>query len=202
MTLIGNRQKHITMKTIRLFTLFALLLMVGGMKLQAQYEGLIVNIDYFDPTSPKEEQHIEMFYDMSTKRYALTVSSTRTIYSNGSTIVRDGVAKSNHHHRSKTTTDTIINLSKEAFNELMRDCYMAASTFISAKMKTSAYEIIDGTRPTITISIDNGPVTMEFLFKCPICPQDNPCEEQFREILARIIHQGGLDSEKILGNCE
>ena len=195
-------QKHVTMKTIRLFSLLALLFVVGGMKLQAQYEGLIVNIDYFDPTSPKEEQHVEMLYDVFTSRYVLTVSSTRTIYSNGSTTIRDGIAKSNHHHRSKTTTDTIINLSKEDFNELTRDCYMAASTFISTKMKTSAYEIIDGAQPTITLSIDNGPVTMEFLFKCPICPQDNPCEEQFRDILARIIHQGGLDSEKILGNCE
>ena len=202
MILKGNKQKHITMKTTRLFALLALLFVVGGMKLQAQYEGLIVNIDYFDPTSPKEEQHIEMLYDMFTNRYVLTVSSTRTIYSNGSTTIRDGIAKSNQHHRSKTTTDTIINLSKEDFNELTRDCYMAASTFISTKMKTSAYEIIDGVQPTITLSIDNGPVTMEFLFKCPICPQDNPCEEQFRDILARIIHQGGLDSEKILGNCE
>ena len=35
MTLKGNRQKHITMKTIRLFTLFALLLMVG-VTMQAQ----------------------------------------------------------------------------------------------------------------------------------------------------------------------
>ncbi len=202
MILNGIRQKQITMKTKRLFSLLALLLVVGEMKLQAQYEGLIVNIDYFDPTSPKEEQHIEMLYDMFTNRYVLTVSSTRTIYSNGSTTIRDGIAKSNHHHRSKTTTDTIINLSKEDFNELTRDCYMAASTFISTKMKTSAYEIIDGARPTITLSIDNGSVTMKFLFKCPICPQDNPCEEQFRDILARIIHQGGLDSEKILGNCE
>ena len=202
MILKENRQKYINMKTTRFFALLALLLVVGGMKLQAQYEGLIVNIDYFDPTSPKEERHIEMLYDMFTNRYVLTVSSARTIYSNGSTTVRNGIAKSNHHHRSKTTTDTIINLSKEDFNELTGDCYLAASTFISTKMKTSAYEIIDGAQPTITLSIDDGPVTMEFLFKCPICPQDNPCEEQFRDILARIIHQGGLDSEKILGNCE
>ena len=202
MILKGNKQKNITMKTIRLFFLLALLLVVGGMKVQAQYEGLIVNIDYFDPTSPKEEQQIEMFYDMSTNRYVLTVSSTRTIYSKGSTMVRDGVAKSNHHHRSKTTTDTIINLSKEVFNEFTGDCYMAASTFISTKMKTAAYEIIDGSQPTINLSISNGPATLEFLFKCPICLNDNPCEEQFRDILERIIHQGGLDSEKILGNCE
>ena len=195
-------QKHITMKSTRLFSLLALLLVVGGMKLQAQYEGLIVKMDFLDPTSPKDERHIEMLYDVFTSQYLLTVSSTKTIYSNGSTTVRDGIAKSNHHHRSKTTTDTIINLSKEDFNELTGDCYMAASTFISTKMKTSAYEIIDGAQPTITLSIDDGPVTMEFLFKCPICPQDNPCEEQFRDILARIIHQGGLDSEKILGNCE
>ena len=195
-------QKHITMKSTRLFSLLALLLVVGGMKLQAQYEGLIVKMDFLDPTSPKDERHIEMLYDVFTSQYLLTVSSTKTIYSNGSTTVRDGIAKSNHHHRSKTTTDTIINLSKEDFNELTGDCYLAASTFISTKMKTSAYEIIDGAQPTITLSIDDGPVTMEFLFKCPICPQDNPCEEQFRDILARIIHQGGLDSEKILGNCE
>ena len=195
-------QKQITMKTTRLFSLLALLLVVGGMKLQAQYEGLIVKMDFLDPTSPKDERHIEMLYDVFTSQYLLTVSSTKTIYSNGSTTVRDGIAKSNHHHRSKTTTDTIINLSKEDFNELTGDCYMAASTFISTKMKTSAYEIIDGVQPTITLSIDDGPVTMEFLFKCPICPQDNPCEEQFRDILARIIHQGGLDSEKILGKCQ
>ena len=195
-------QKHITMKSTRLFSLLALLLVVGGMKLQAQYEGLIVKMDFLDPTSPKDERHIEMLYDVFTSQYLLTVSSTKTIYSNGSTTVRDGIAKSNHHHRSKTTTDTIINLSKEDFNELTGDCYMAASTFISTKMKTSAYEIIDGVQPTITLSIDDGAVTMEFLFKCPICPQDNPCEEQFRDILARIIHQGGLDSEKILGKCQ
>ena len=198
----GNKQKHITMKTMRFFTLLALLLMAGGMKLQAQYEGLIVKMDFLDLTSPKDERHIEMLYDVFTNRYVLTVSSTRTIYSNGSTTVRDGVAKSNHHHRSKTTTDTIINLSKEVFNELVGDCYMAASTFISTKMKTSAYEIIDGTQPTITLSISNGPATMEFLFKCPICPQNNPSGEQFQDIFARIIYQGCLDSEKIIGNCE
>ena len=190
------------MKTTRLFTLLALLLMVGGMKMQAQHEGLIVNMDYFDPNSPKDEQHIEMFYDVFTNRYVLTVSSTRTIYSNGSTTVRDGVANSSHHHRSKTTTDTIVNLSKEVFNELAGDCYVAASTFISTKMKTSAYEIVDGLQPTISLSISNGPTTMEFLFKCPICSQDNPCEEQFQGILERIIKQGGLDSEKILGKCQ
>lgn len=195
-------QKHSTMKTTRLLTLLALLLMVGGMKLQAQYEGLIVNMDFFDPTSPKDEQHIEMYFDVFKNRYVLTVSSTRTIYSNGSTTVRDGVAKSNHNHRSKTTTDTIVNLSKEVFNELARDSYVAASAFISTKMKTSAYEIIDGSQPTINLSISNGPTTMEFLFKCPICPQDNPCEEQFQDILERIIKQGGLDSEKILGKYQ
>ena len=195
-------QKHSTMKTTRLLTLLALLLMVGGMKLQAQYEGLIVNMDFFDPTSPKDEQHIEMYFDVFKNRYVLTVSSTRTIYSNGSTTVRDSVAKSNHNHRSKTTTDTIVNLSKEVFNELARDSYVAASAFISTKMKTSAYEIIDGSQPTINLSISNGPTTMEFLFKCPICPQDNPCEEQFQDILERIIKQGGLDSEKILGKYQ
>ena len=36
MTLKGNRQKHITMKTIRLFTLFALLLMTGRVTIKAQ----------------------------------------------------------------------------------------------------------------------------------------------------------------------
>ena len=36
MTLKGNRQKHIIMKTIRLFTLFALLLMTGRVTIKAQ----------------------------------------------------------------------------------------------------------------------------------------------------------------------
>ena len=190
------------MKATKCFTLLVLLLMAGGMKLQAQYEGLIVKMDYFDPASPKEEQHAEMYYDVFTNRYVLTVSSTRTLYSIGSTTVQDGVAKSNHHHRSKTMSDTIVNLSKEVFNELARDCYVAASTFISTKMKTSAYEIIDGLQPTISLSISNGPITMEFVLECPICPQDSFCEEQFQAILERIINQGGLDSEKILGKCQ
>ena len=69
-------------------------------------------------------------------------------------------------------------------------------------MKTSAYEIVDGSHSTVTMTISNGPTTMEFLFKCPICQQDNPCEEQFRDILERIIKQGCLNSEKILGKCQ
>ena len=193
------------MKTTRLMKQKALLLIMAialCTPLQAQYEGLIVNMDFFDPTSPKDEQHIEMLYDVFTNRYVLEVSSTRTIYSNGSTTVRDGVAKSNHHHRSKTTTDTIVNLSKEVFNELAGDCYVAASSFISTKMKTSTYEIIDGSHPTVTMTISNGPATMEFLFRCPICPQDNPCEEQFQVVLEKIINLGNLDSKKILGICE
>ena len=193
------------MKTTRLMKQKALLLIMAialCTPLQAQYEGLIVNMDFFDPTSPKDERHIEMLYDVFTNRYVLEVSSTRTIYSNGSTTVRDGVAKSNHHHRSKTTTDTIVNLSKEVFNELAGDCYVAASSFISTKMKTSAYEIIDGSHPTVTMTISNGPTTMEFLFRCPICPQDNPCEEQFQVILEKIINHGNLDCKKILGICE
>ena len=190
------------MKATKCFTLLVLLLMAGGMKLQAQYEGLIVKMDYFDPASPKEEQHVEMMYDVFTNQYALIVFSTKTLYSIGSTTVQDGVAKSNHHHRSKTTTDTIINLSKESFNEIAGDCYLAASTFLTQKMKTSAYEIIDGSHATVTMTISNGPTTMEFMFKCPICSQDNPYEEQFRGILERIIKQGGLDSEKMLGKCQ
>jgi len=193
------------MKTTRLMKQKALLLIMAialCTPLQAQYEGLIVNMDFFDPTSPKDERHIEMLYDVFTNRYVLEVSSTRTIYSNGSTTVRDGVAKSNHHHRSKTTTDTIVNLSKEVFNELAGDCYVAASSFISTKMKTSTYEIIDGSHPTVTMTISNGPATMEFLFRCPICPQDNPCEEQFQVVLEKIINLGNLDSKKILGICE
>jgi len=193
------------MKTTRLMKQKALLLIMAialCTPLQAQYEGLIVNMDFFDPTSPKDERHIEMLYDVFTNRYVLEVSSTRTIYSNGSTTVRDGVAKSNHHHRSKTTTDTIVNLSKEVFNELAGDCYVAASSFISTKMKTSTYEIIDGSHPTVTMTISNGPATMEFLFMCPICPQDNPCEEQFQVVLEKIINLGNLDSKKILGICE
>ena len=190
------------MKATKCFTLLVLLLMAGGMKLQAQYEGLIVKMDYFDPASPKEEQHVEMMYDVFTNQYALIVFSTKTLYSIGSTTVQDGVAKSNHHHRSNATTDTIVNLSKEEFNELARDCYTAASSFISTKMKTSGYGIVDGLQPTITLSISNGPTTIEFLLECPICPQDSFCEEQFQDILERIINQGGLDSEIILGKCQ
>jgi len=184
----------------------ALLLLIMAIALctplKAQYEGLIIELDYFNPTSPKDEQHIEMFRDILTKQYLLTVSTTHTIYSNGSTRVQEGITKTNHHHRSKTTTDTIINLSKESFNEIAGDCYLAASTFLTQKMKTSAYEIIDGSHATVTMTISNGPTTMEFMFKCPICSQDNPYEEQFRGILERIIKQGGLDSEKILGKCQ
>ena len=170
--------------------------------LQAQYEGLVVKMDYFNPAMPKEKQHIEMLQDLFTNQYLLTVSTTKTIYSNGSTRVRGGVIKTKHHYRSKTTTDTIINLSKEVFNELIGDCYIAVSTFITKKMKTSSYDIVDGSHPTITLSISNGLNTMEFLFKCPICPQDNQYDEQFREILAKIINHSCLDSEKILGICE
>ena len=80
---------------------------------------------------------------------------------------------------------------------------MAASTFITKKMKTSTYDIVDGSHPTITLLISNGSTTMEFLFRCPICPQNNSFGEQFQDILARIIHYGYYpDSEKILGNCE
>lgn len=170
--------------------------------LQAQYEGLVVKIDYFNPTMPKEERHIEMLNDVFTNQYLLTVSTTKTIYSNGSTRVREGVTKKKHYYRSKTTTDTIINLSKEVFNELIGDCYMAASTFITKKIKTSSYDIVDGSLPTITLSISNGAITMEFLFRCPICQQDDNFGEQFQDILAKIIHYGYLDSEIILGNCK
>ena len=170
--------------------------------LQAQYEGLIIKMDYFDLATPKEKRHVELFNDVFTNRYVLTVSTTRTTFSDGYTKVEDGITKERQNYRSKTTTDTIIYLSKEVFNEIAGDCYMAASTFISTKMKTSAYEIVDGSHSTVTMTISNGPTTMEFLFKCPICQQDNPCEEQFRDILERIIKQGCLNSEKILGKCQ
>ena len=170
--------------------------------MQAQYEGLVVKIDYFDPASPKYRQHIEMMYDIFTHGYWLTVSTEKTLFSKGSTKVRDHVTNTSHYYRSKTITDTIINLTKEDFNKLAGECYQIASTIISEKMKTSAYWIIAGPEPTINLSITNGPITTEFLFKCPICPKDNYYEEQFRDILAKILSQGGLDSEKIPGMCE
>ncbi len=170
--------------------------------MQAQYEGLVVKIDYFDPASPKYRQHIEMMYDIFTHGYWLTVSTEKTLFSKGSTKVRDHVTNTSHYYRSKTITDTIINLTKEDFNKLAGECYQIASTIISEKMKTSAYWIIAGPEPTINLSITNGPITTEFLFKCPICPKDNYYEEQFRDILAKILSQGGLDDKIILGKCE
>jgi|GEM_PF-2165045 hypothetical protein len=170
--------------------------------MQAQYEGLVVKIDYFDPASPKYRQHIEMMYDIFTHGYWLTVSTEKTLFSKGSTKVRDHVTNTSHYYRSKTITDTIINLTKEDFNKLAGECYQIASTIISEKMKTSAYWIIAGPEPTINLSITNGPITTEFLFKCPICPKDNYYEEQFRDILAKILSHGGLDDKIILGKCE
>ena len=183
---------------------FILFFMTLGLciPMQAQYEGLVVKIDYFDPASPKYRQHVEMMYDIFTHGYWLTVSTEKTLFSKGSTKVRDHVTNTSHYYRSKTITDTIINLTKEDFNKLAGECYQIASTIISEKMKTSAYWIIAGPEPTINLSITNGPITTEFLFKCPICPKDNYYEEQFRDILAKILSQGGLDSEKILGMCE
>jgi hypothetical protein len=170
--------------------------------MQAQYEGLVVKIDYFDPASPKYRQHIEMMYDIFTHGYWLTVSTEKTLFSKGSTKVRDHVTNTSHYYRSKTITDTIINLTKEDFNKLAGECYQIASTIISEKMKTSAYWIIAGPEPTINLSITNGPITTEFLFKCPICPKDNYYEEQFRDILAKILSHGCLDDKIILGKCE
>lgn len=182
-----------------------MLLMVAlalSIPMQAQYDGLIVKMDYFDPAAPKFKQHVEMMYDIFTDDYWLTVSTERTLFSNGSTKVRDDVAKTSHHYWSKTITDTIINLTKEDFNKLVGDSYKTASTIILEKMKTSTYGIIDGSKPTINLLITNGPITIDFLFKCPICSQDNCYEEQFRDILSRILSRGGLDSEKMLGTCE
>ena len=170
--------------------------------MQAQYEGLVVKIDYFDPASPKYRQHVEMMYDIFTHGYWLTVSTEKTLFSKGSTKVRDHVTNTSHYYRSKTITDTIINLTKEDFNKLAGECYQIASTIISEKMKTSAYWIIAGPEPTINLSITNGPITTEFLFKCPICPKDNYYEEQFRDILAKILSHGGLDDKINLGKCE
>lgn len=170
--------------------------------LKAQYEGLIIKMDFFDPTTPKEKRSIEVFEGVFTSRFVLTVSTTKTIYNRSSESVYEGVRKTTNHLRSKTTTDTIINLSKESFNEIAGEFYVAASTCLTQKTKTSSYEIIDWSHPTVTINISNGPVTMEFLLKCPVCQQDNNYEEHFRAILTKFINYGNLDSEKILGNCE
>ena len=202
MTLIGNRQKHITMKTKRLFTLLVLLLMAGGMKLQAQYDGLIVKMDYFDPATPKYKRHVEMMYDIFTDGYWLTISTEKTLVSKGSTKVQDDIAKTSHYYRSKTITDTIINLTKEDFNKLVGDCYQTALKLVTEKMRTSAFEFVGWSGPTLDLSIENGTVTMQFSFECPICPKDNYYEEQFRDVLSKILSQGGLDSEKILGKCQ
>ena len=190
------------MKTKRLFTLLVLLLMAGGMKLQAQYDGLIVKMDYFDPATPKYKRHVEMMYDIFTDGYWLTVSTTKTTFSKGSTKVRDHVAKTSHYSRSKTITDTIINLTKEDFNKLVGDCYQTALKLVTEKMRTSAFEFVGWSGPTLDLSIENGTVTMQFSFECPICPKDNDYEEQFRDVLSNIFSQGGLDSETILGKCQ
>lgn len=181
--------------------IFLILALAQYIPMQAQYDGLIVKMDYFDPDAPKYHRHVEMSYDIFKDCYWLTVSTTKTTLSEGSTKVVDDVAKTRHYHWSKTTTDTIVSLTKADFNKLAGDCYQAASILISEKVRPSSYGIIDGANPTINLSITNGPMTMEFLFKCPICPQDNCYEEQFRDVLARILSQGGLDSEKMLGTC-
>ena len=170
-------QKHITMKTTKLFTLLVLLLMAGGMKLQAQYDGLIVKMDYFDPAIPKYKRHVEMMYDIFTDGYWLTISTEKTLYSKGSTKVQDDIAKTSHYYRSKTITDTIINLTKEDFNKLVGDCYQTALKLVTEKMRTSASELVGWSGPTLDLSIENGTVTMQFSFECPICPKDNYYEE-------------------------
>ena len=170
--------------------------------MQAQYEGLVVKIDYFDPASPKYRQHIEMMYDIFTHGYWLTVSTEKTLFSKGSTKVRDHVTNTSHYYRSKTITDTIINLTKEDFNKLAGDCYRSALKLVAEKMRTSASEFVGWSGPTLELSVENGTVAMQFSFECPICPQDNQYDEQFREILAKIINHSCLDSEKILGICE
>lgn len=170
--------------------------------MQAQYDGLIVKMDYFDPDAPKYHQQVEMFYDIFTERYLLLVSTTKTTLSEGSTKAVGNVAKTKHYYWSKTITDTIVNLTKEDFNELAGDCYKSALKFITGKMRTSDPEFVGWAGPTLDLSIENGTVKMEFSFECPICPQDNCYEEQFRDVLARILSQGGLDSEKMLGTCE
>lgn len=170
--------------------------------MQAQYDGLIVNIDYFDPAVPKLKQHVEMMYDIFTDRYSLTVSTEKTLFSKGSTRVRNDVAKTSHCYWSKAITDTIIHLTKEDFNRLVGDCYRTTSTIVSEKMRTSTYWIIDGSKPTINLSITNGPITIDFLFKCPICLKDNCYEEQFRDVLIEILNRGCLDAGKILGECD
>jgi len=190
------------MKTTKICTLLALMLMAGGMKLQAQYDGLIVKMDYFDPAAPKYERHIEMMYDIFTNGYRQTVSTTKTTFSNGSTKVQDDVSRTSHYYRTKTITDTIINLTKEDFNKLVGDCYQTALNLVTEKVRTSASEFVGWSGPTLDLSIGNGTVTMQFSFECPICPKDNCYEEQFRDVLSKILLQGGLDSEKILGNCE
>ena len=172
------------------------------MKLQAQYDGLIVKMDYFDPAAPKYERHIEMMYDIFTNGYRQTVSTTKTTFSNGSTKVQDDVSRTSHYYRTKTITDTIINLTKEDFNKLVGDCYQTALNLVTEKVRTSASEFVGWSGPTLDLSIGNGTVTMQFSFECPICPKDNCYEEQFRDVLSKILLQGGLDSEKILGNCE
>ena len=181
--------------------IFLILALAQYIPMQAQYDGLIVKMDYFDPDAPKYHRHVEMLYDIFKDCYWLTVSTTKTTLSEGSTKVVDDVAKTRHYHWSKTTTDTIVSLTKEDFNELAGDCYKSALKLITGKMRTSDSEFVGWAGPTLDLSIENGTVKMEFSFECPICPQDNCYEEQFRGVLARILSQGGLDSEKMLGTC-
>ena len=170
--------------------------------MQAQYDGLIVKMDYFDPNSPKFQKHVEMFYDIFSERYLLSVSTTKTTFSKGSTNTVGAVAKTKHYYRSKTITDTVVSLTKEDFNEFAGDCFKAVSKLITEKMRTTDSEFVGWAGPTLDLSIENGTVKMEFSFECPICPQDNCYEEQFYDILARILAQAGLDSGKLLGSCE
>ena len=170
--------------------------------MQAQYDGLMVKMDYFDPATPKYKRHVEMMYDIFTHGYWLTVSTTKTTFSKGSTKVRDHVTNTSHCYRSKTITDTIINLTKEDFNQLAGNCYRSAVKLVAEKMRTSTSEFVRWSGPTLELSVENGTVAMQFSFDCPIRPKDNCYEEQFRSVFEMILTKGGLDSETILGKCE
>ena len=88
--------------------------------LKAQYEGLIIKMDFFDPTTPKEKRSIEVFEDVFTSRFVLTVSTTKTIYNRSSESVYEGVRKTTNHLRSKTTTEHYYQSFQRIFQ---RDCW-------------------------------------------------------------------------------
>ena len=169
------------------------------LRMHAQYDAIVVKLDYCDYANPKYRQHIDMAKDI-TNGYLLIVSTEKTTINEGATKISGDITKKSNCFRSKISTDTVINLTEEVFNELAGECFRAAAKYITEKMGTNTYEIYHRSNSMISLSVSNGPIAMEFLFGCPLCTQNNCYEEQFRDILEKILTTGGLDSKKILGD--